>query len=251
MAITHSDLLITNGRINKRHVIDAIENTDFWKKLKVFYDLLRPYDHIIMILESEQATLGQVAASWAWLRGIIEKLPFSENEFKTLMVNEIDNRWKKIYNPIFLITWFLHPCHREEGINPTKLLYIQETAYSLFCKLYPDRNSNAFVDEWLDYQNREGPFQAESLNNSKLTKTPLRYWRTVLLQAPNLAEFACRLFSIPPNSATSERVWSLMGNIHTERRNRLSSTRTAKMARIIWYIKEKSFTNKSKKTKAL
>ncbi|GBC33522.2 hypothetical protein RIR_jg12891.t1 [Rhizophagus irregularis DAOM 181602=DAOM 197198] len=64
--------------------------------------------------------------------------------------------------------------------------------------------------------------QAESLNNSKLTKTPLKYWRTVLLQAPNLAEFACRLFSIPPNSATSERVWSLM---------------------------EKSFINKSKKTK--
>ncbi|CAB4480402.1 unnamed protein product [Rhizophagus irregularis] len=32
-----------------------------------------------MILESEQATLGQVAASWVWLRGIIEKLPSSEN----------------------------------------------------------------------------------------------------------------------------------------------------------------------------
>ncbi|GET62304.1 hypothetical protein RIR_jg12891.t2 [Rhizophagus irregularis DAOM 181602=DAOM 197198] len=56
--------------------------------------------------------------------------------------------------------------------------------------------------------------QAESLNNSKLTKTPLKYWRTVLLQAPNLAEFACRLFSIPPNSATSERVWSLMGSLN-------------------------------------
>ncbi|CAG8717408.1 13801_t:CDS:2 [Rhizophagus irregularis] len=65
------------------------------------------------------STLGQVAASWVWLRGIIEKLPSSKNE-------------------------------------------------------------------WLDYQNRE---------------------------APNLAELACRLFSIPPNSATSERVWSLMGEI--------------------------------------
>ena len=75
-------------------------------------------------MESEQATLGQVAASWAWLRGIIEKLPSSESEFKTLMANEIDNRWEKIYSPIFLITWFLHPYHREEGINPAKLLYI-------------------------------------------------------------------------------------------------------------------------------
>ncbi len=63
-----------------------------------------------------------------------------------------------------------------------------------------------FVDEWLDYQNREGPFKAESLDSLIFTKNLLRYWRTVLLHAPNLAEFACRLFSIPPNSATSERV---------------------------------------------
>src|SRR5947207_11668535 len=137
MAITDSNLLITNGRMDKYRVIDTIENIDFWEKLKIFYDLLRPYDHIIMILESEQATLGQVAATWAWLRGIIDKLPFSENEFKMLMANEIDNRWKKIYNPIFLITWFLHPCHREEGLNPEKLLQIQEMAYSSFCTLYP------------------------------------------------------------------------------------------------------------------
>ncbi|CAB4446795.1 unnamed protein product [Rhizophagus irregularis] len=60
MAITHSDLLTTNGRIDKRQVINAIENADFWEKLKAFYDLLRPYDHIIMILESEQATLGKL-----------------------------------------------------------------------------------------------------------------------------------------------------------------------------------------------
>ncbi|CAB4434770.1 unnamed protein product [Rhizophagus irregularis] len=32
----------------------------------------------MIILESEQATLGQVAASWVWLSGIIEKLPSSK-----------------------------------------------------------------------------------------------------------------------------------------------------------------------------
>lgn len=244
MAITHSDLLITNRR-SDNGVINAIENIDFWEKLTMFYELLRPYDHIIMILESEQATLGQVAATWAWLREIINKLPSNESEFKTLMISEIDNRWKKIYNPIFIITWFLHPYHQGKGIKLIKLLQIQEDAYSLFCILYPDKDNNAFIDEWLDYQNKEGIFKAESLNSSKLTKNPLRYWRTVLLHAPNLAEFAYRLFSIPPNSATSERVWSLMGNIHTERRNRLSSKKTVKMAQITWYIREQLFAKKT------
>ena len=46
---------------------DITEN--FWEKLKAFYDLLRLYDYIIMILESEHATLRQVAASWAIVKG--------------------------------------------------------------------------------------------------------------------------------------------------------------------------------------
>ncbi|CAI2200632.1 20501_t:CDS:1, partial [Funneliformis geosporum] len=57
----------------------------------------------------------------------------------------------------------------------------------------------------LDYQNKKDIFKAESLNSSKLTKNPLRYWQTILLHTSNLAEFAYRLFSISLNSATSER----------------------------------------------
>src|ERR1044071_7173626 len=246
MAITHSNLLTTSRR-NDNSIINAIESIDFWEKLTIFYELLRPYDHIIMILESEHAILGQVAATWAWLREVINKLPSNEREFKTLMINEIDNRWKKIYNPIFLIIWFLHPYHQGKGIKLTKLLQIQEDAYSLFCILYPDKDNNAFIDEWLDYQNKEGIFKAESLNSSKITKNLLRYWRTVLPHTPNLAEFAYRLFSISSSSATSERVWSLMSNIYTERHNRLSSKKAVKMAQITWYIREQFFVNKSKK----
>lgn len=50
MAITHSNLLTTNG---KRNIIQAIDDTGFWEKLVIFYELLKPYDHIIIILESE------------------------------------------------------------------------------------------------------------------------------------------------------------------------------------------------------
>ncbi|CAG8527914.1 8027_t:CDS:2 [Funneliformis mosseae] len=62
IAITHSNLL-TTSRKNDNSIINAIESIDFWEKLTMFYKLLRLYDHIIMILESEHATLGQVAAT--------------------------------------------------------------------------------------------------------------------------------------------------------------------------------------------
>jgi len=76
---------------NNHCVINAMNNTEFWERLVMFHNLLKLYDHIIMILESEHTTLGQVAATWVWLREIVNKLPSSENEFKILMANEIDN----------------------------------------------------------------------------------------------------------------------------------------------------------------
>ncbi|GBC02475.1 hypothetical protein RclHR1_04640018 [Rhizophagus clarus] len=53
MAITHSNLLMTNERTNNHNITQTIDDTGFWKKLAIFYELLKPYDHIIMILESE------------------------------------------------------------------------------------------------------------------------------------------------------------------------------------------------------
>ncbi|CAG8509983.1 11750_t:CDS:2, partial [Scutellospora calospora] len=240
IALMHSSYLISRIQENSI-IIDTINDNEFWTKLELFYELLKPYDYIIKILETENATLGQVAASWAWLRETINKSSLiNDDDFQDFLIMEIDNRWEKIFNPIYLITWFLHPYHHGEGLNPTWHLYIQETAYGLFCIFYPNYDQNKFIDEWLNYSNQEGPFSALSVKNPSFTRLPLRYWRTMHYVAPNLSEFACRLLSIPPNSATSERVWSLLGNIHTERRNRLSPPRAAKMAQISWYMNQTS-----------
>ncbi|CAG8638721.1 10968_t:CDS:2, partial [Dentiscutata heterogama] len=191
--------------LNKWIAFISDSGPNFKKAQCLMCELLKPCDYVIKILETEKATLGQVAASWAWLRGIVDKSSFTNNNFKNSLIIEIDNRWQKIYNPVFLITWFLHPYHHGKGLNSTWLLYIQEAAYGLFCTFYPDRNQDQFIDEWLNYANQEGPFSASSIKNPSFTKFPLRYWRTMLSATPNLSEFACRLLSIPPNSATSEQ----------------------------------------------
>jgi hypothetical protein len=132
---------------------------------------LQPYNYVIKTLETEKATLGQVAASWAWLRGIISKI--SLVDFRDSLIIEIDNRWEKIYHPVYLITWFLHPYHHGEGLNKMWLLYIQEAAYGLFCTFYPDHNQDQFIEEWLNYSNHEGPFSVSSVKNPSFTKFPL------------------------------------------------------------------------------
>ncbi|CAJ0851084.1 14177_t:CDS:2 [Entrophospora sp. SA101] len=153
--------------------------------IKVAEQILK-YKNQLKILESEHAKLGHVIASWAWLRGVIEKIPSNLDSIKINLGQEIEKRWKKIY---------------------------------------------------------ESYFKSNSLWQPSITKDPTRFWKSVLTLCPNLSAFASRLFAIPPNSATSERIWSLFGNIHTERRNRLKPECVAKLAKIGWYINQ---TNKNK-----
>ncbi|CAG8726842.1 10986_t:CDS:2, partial [Cetraspora pellucida] len=169
-----------NSHLQENNIVDTINDHEFWTKLELFYELLKLYDYIIKILETENATLGQVAASWTWLCETINKssLTITNNDFQDFLINEIDNCWEKIFNSIYLITWFLYLYYHEEGLNPTWHLYIQETAYSLFCTFYPNYDQNKFIDELLSYSNQE---------------------------APNLSEFVCHLLSISPNSATSKQ----------------------------------------------
>ncbi|CAG8470903.1 10607_t:CDS:2 [Cetraspora pellucida] len=133
--------------------------------IKLFYMLKPEY-------KLPSLTLGQVAASWTWLREIICKNSFTNNDFQNLLILEIDNHWEKIYN------------------------------------------LDKFIDEWLNYASQKGQFSASSIQSPSFTRFPLRYWHTMLHITPNLSEFACHLLSIPPNSATSERVWSLLDDIH-------------------------------------
>ncbi|CAG8529771.1 7021_t:CDS:2 [Cetraspora pellucida] len=93
----------------------------------------------------------------------------SDSMFLTLS----DDGWTNISKNIYLITWFLHPYHHDERLNPTWSLYIQEKAYGLFCSLYPDYNQDKFIDEWLNYANQEGLFLASSIQNPSFTKFPL------------------------------------------------------------------------------
>jgi hypothetical protein len=69
-----------------------------------------------------------------------------------------------------------------------------------------------------------------------MTNDPIIFWENVAQFAPELSKFAIRLLSIPPTSADAERLWSVMSNIHTERRNRLTNERAIQMATISWYI---------------
>lgn len=58
-----------------------------------------------------------------------------------------------------------------------------------------------------------------------LTECPLKWWKENESNFPHLAKIAKKYLSAPPSSVFSERVFSLAGNIITERRSSLLSSK--------------------------
>ena len=62
--------------------------------------------------------------------------------------------------------------------------------------------------------------------------TPLTWWQTCYSSEQHLQELAIRLFSITPNAASCERIWSSIGWFYGKRRTRLSTQTIESLSKI-------------------
>ncbi|CAG8810540.1 12590_t:CDS:2, partial [Cetraspora pellucida] len=59
IALIHTSYLISHSQ-RSDIIINIINTNEFWLKLELFYKLLKLYDYVIKILETEKTTLGQL-----------------------------------------------------------------------------------------------------------------------------------------------------------------------------------------------
>ena len=88
----------------------------------------------------------------------------------------------------------------------------------------------------MEFTSWHGVFANRRVWASWITKNLILFWHNIMRDARELAQFAVRLLSIHPTSADAERCWSVVTNIHTTRRNRLTNECVKKIATIKWYI---------------
>ncbi|CAG8520547.1 4283_t:CDS:2, partial [Cetraspora pellucida] len=142
---------------------DNTKNRSF-SQLEMIIQILELYSLVPIILESQYSTIADAVYLW-------------------------------IYNPVFLISWLLHPKYfLAKVIRPELLTFVKKEA------------------------------------NDYLVKDPVYFWNNFINEIPELAIFAARLMSIPPTSADSERFWSLMAGIHTLKHNRLTNDQATKLS---------------------
>ena len=77
----------------------------------------------------------------------------------------------------------------------------------------------------------------DSCSNLAATADPMRWWRSWGDEFPLLKQFAMKLLSLPPSSASAERNWSTQDLIISKRRNCLAPARAEKLVYIYFNLR--------------
>jgi len=88
------------------------------------------------------------------------------------------------------------------------------------------------VSQLRSYILQEHPYNTPYLPGSD---TPLKWWNTCFTSSRQLQDLAIKIFSITPNAAACERVWSSVGWIFGKRRTRLNFNTIESLTKIYRY----------------
>ncbi len=149
-------------------------------------------------------------------------LNYQDTTLASRMIDRLENRWKEWEQPLLLLSYLLHPEYKMEQFNNS----VSNINYSEFGKwlmyyyrAWSGKEPKYILCEFDDFWLGKFPFDLESYR--QFNNDIWRYWCYVSVSTNELGLVACRIFGICVNAASVERLWSCMGFLQTNRRNRL------------------------------
>jgi len=180
--------------------------------------MLYPYCKLLNILQQDKARLFQVIHSFAYL---IQFWNNHENtQLATKLLFRLEKRWNDWEQPLLLLSYLLHPGYRMKQFkNNSNVNYTTFGKWLIYYyQAWFGKESTCILHEFDDFRLEKYPFDD---NTYKQFNDIWRYWCFAAVSTNELGLVACKLFGICINAASVERLWSCMGFLQSNRRNRL------------------------------
>lgn len=228
----------------------------FWIRLEKIIVILSPIITLITKIEGNTPLIHKVCKQLKDLKEVLMKeIPQSplQKAEENLVLEKLDKRLKRAISNIHLSADLLNPSSQGCNLKPEELL----DAINFICSLGNSMGlkTSDVQKDVADYRDREGLWRRSFIWEGTTAKekddevSPLLWWRQ-LRGTCVLADVAIRILGAPVTSAATERTFSTFSWIHCKKRNRLTTTRAAKITYIShnWRLLNKDKTA-SKNTK--
>uniref|UniRef100_A0A7S2NQZ8 HAT C-terminal dimerisation domain-containing protein n=1 Tax=Haptolina brevifila TaxID=156173 RepID=A0A7S2NQZ8_9EUKA len=226
------------AKLLKRTILDL--DGVFWPLLPQFITLMQPLRLAVHTLQGNHAKIGDVMGAWVRIHNAqMELLSSSTCTFSSATVAHVkatfSARFRFLYHPIHLVAFALDP--RYVSICKAPPSVIRYWIRELYGAEGDAHTLTQLVSEYgLFRASAQDPAQAD-IWSPLATADSIRWWRSWGDEFPLLKDFALKLLSLPPTSASAERNWSTQDFIVSKRRNRLAAARAEKLVYIYFNLR--------------
>ncbi|CAG8777132.1 31710_t:CDS:2, partial [Gigaspora margarita] len=193
--------------ISNTTVFDLLEDEDFYIKCRQISIILKPVKELTNCLKARTANLADVFIGLVKLAASINRVENS-NPWKKNIINNFNQRFDELVNPVTILAYWLHPLYRE--------------------------SCQQLLMEMQIWKRKNKPYH---LSYNSAYKTPIMWWLSINVDdnREQLLQLALRLFSIVPSQAVCERNFSMLKWFYGDKRTRLCLSRVEDMAKIRSY----------------
>lgn len=208
-----------------RDIATLINDYNLYKQAKDTLQQLKPVAVSLDRLQKDNATIHEACHTWLMLL---------KEESLQPRIQEVTKRMDLAMKPFHFLAYLLNPKYKGEGLSNNQ----KEIAHSWLVNKYP--NSISLL---IAYEAEAVPFPPTYFTASGRSINPVTWWTAVGKTqetegfSKDCLQHIAFLLSCPASSASTERIFSNFGVIHSKLRNRLGKNTAAKLVMCYWMLR--------------
>ncbi|XP_022031007.1 uncharacterized protein LOC110931946 [Helianthus annuus] len=227
-----------DGKNVKKIIMD--ERT-FWPSVVYTLQTTSPLVEVLRIVDGEQTpAMGFLyGAMDAWKEKIAKNLNNVEASYKEIW-DIIDEKWDfQMHRALHAAAYYLNPKFRWSP-DVSQHPEIKRGLYDVMERLVKDNGVYMKIEEQLIlYREKKGLFGYRGSLATYQTRPPVLWWGEYGDDTPELKAFAMKILGLTCSASACERNWSTFNQVHTKRRNRLTTERMDDLVFIMYNRKLK------------
>ncbi|THV00909.1 hypothetical protein K435DRAFT_656298, partial [Dendrothele bispora CBS 962.96] len=249
--------------------VKILSQESFWKDIKILRDLLKPFAIATNAAQSDHCQLNTILLLLGYLYHIHNNSRINAR-IHSAIHSSLEKRWKKVDQDVFILGVIFNPYIRKKAFKAGSPFRSTSELFALaakvFKRFYNKSPDGIFRKAFSEYLAHAGMWSDERMSLEYFSNDAherntfvdvVSIWHEKLMSenlndvdgANGLVVLAMRIMSMVPNSASTERIFSRFGAVHTKAQNRMSAEKTRKIVVLRTHIDRKHRTAPNYKQK--
>ncbi|MCO5579762.1 hypothetical protein L7F22_033622 [Adiantum nelumboides] len=206
---------------------DRILSNSFWDDAEAIKQAVSPLYFILRLFDHEGATMSLVYHYMQRLGTCMTTCNALSRERKDDLVQLWNERFDWFHKPIHIVAYMLHPLYKKlSHWNDRKLI----EAWTRYIEtVYATDDCSLIEEESILFSQDRDYFACPIALKEESKQQAVSWWEINERLTPTLQRLALRTLSQECTSGAAERIWSICADIHTRKRNRLSTAQLDKL----------------------